>query len=148
METVYVRIVNKSDYDLPNYARLGDSGMDIRANIKEPIQLDSLDRVLVSTGIYLDIPEGYEVQVRSRSGLTLKNAIVVANGVGTIDSSYKGEIGVILINLSKEVQTIEPGQRIAQLVLAKVEKAELIIVPEITNKTDRGDNGYGSSGKF
>lgn len=147
MERVIVKVVNKSNNDLPEYKHIGDSGLDIRANIDEPITLRSLERFAVPTGIYVQLPENYEIQVRPRSGLAAKHGISVLNTPGTIDECYTGEIKVILVNLSNEPFTIEPGERIAQLVLAKVEKLdwdEVLFLAE----TDRGDSGFGSTGKY
>lgn len=143
-----VKIVNKSKYPLPSYARPGDSGMDVKANIDEPIVLGPLERVLIPTGLYVDLPDRVEIQVRPRSGLTLKRGLTVLNSPATIDSCYTGEIGVIMINLSNDSQIIEPGERVAQIVCAKVERMELEEVPEITKKTERGGSGYGQSGRF
>lgn len=147
MERVIVKVVNKSNNDLPEYKHIGDSGLDIRANIDEPITLRSLERFAVPTGICVQLPENYEIQVRPRSGLAAKHGISVLNTPGTIDECYTGEIKVILVNLSNEPFTIEPGERIAQLVLAKVEKLdwdEVLFLAE----TDRGDSGFGSTGKY
>lgn len=145
MATIKVNVVKEEGVKLPEYATIGSSGMDVRANIKEPITLGSLERALIPTGIRAEIPEGYEIQVRPRSGLALKHGIGMANSIGTIDSDYRGDIGVILVNLSKEPFTINPNDRIAQLVLAKVEKMELIEVKEI-KETTRGAGGYGHTG--
>lgn len=145
MATIKVNVVKAEGVKLPEYATIGSSGMDVRANIKEPITLGSLERALIPTGIRAEIPEGYEIQVRPRSGLALKHGIGMANSIGTIDSDYRGDIGVILVNLSKEPFTINPNDRIAQLVLAKVEKMELIEVKEI-KETTRGAGGYGHTG--
>lgn len=137
---------NESPHKTPEFADPGSSGMDIRAWLQEPeIVIAPGERVLIHTGIYANIPQGYELQVRSRSGLTLKKGLVVANGIGTVDSSYKGEIGVILINLSKEHQRIEDDERIAQLVLMKVEIPEVVEVDEIDKTGDRG-GGFGHTG--
>lgn len=144
---IEVNIVNKSNNPIPEYAHLGDSGLDIKANIDKNIELKPLERTLIPTGIYLGIPEGYEVQVRPRSGMALKRGLTVLNTPGTIDSNYRGEVGVILVNLSNETQIIEPGEKIAQLVLMKVEKAKLNVVMSL-DETDRGAGGYGSSGRF
>lgn len=143
-----VGIINKSSYEIPNYGKVGNSGMDVRAFITEPITLKPLERALIPTGIYLDIPEGYEIQVRPRSGLALKRGLTVLNTPGSVDSNYTGEIGVILVNLSNEEQIIEPGERIAQLVFAKVEFMELEEIDLITKETERGGQGYGDSGRF
>ena len=143
-----VGIINKSSYEIPNYGKVGNSGMDVKAFITEPITLKPLERALIPTGIYLDIPEGYEIQVRPRSGLALKRGLTVLNTPGTVDSNYTGEVGVILVNLSNEEQIIEPGERIAQLVFAKVEFMELEEIELITKETERGGQGYGDSGRF
>jgi dUTP pyrophosphatase len=145
---VKVGIVNKSNNELPKYATIGSSGMDIRANIGEPIILKPFERRLIPTGIYVDLPEGYEIQVRSRSGLAYKQGLFVLNSPGTIDDDYTGEIGVILCNLSGEEQTINPGDRIAQLVLCKLEdKVEWDEREELGKVTERGAGGYGHTGK-
>jgi len=140
-----VRIINKSNHDLPAYETSASAGLDIRANISEAIALKPLERTLVKTGLFMEIPEGYECQVRPRSGLALKKGISVLNSPGTIDADYRGEVGVILINLSNETFTIENGERIAQLVFAKVEQAAWEKVEALT-ETDRGAGGFGSTG--
>ena len=145
---INIKIINKSNNDDPCYKRKGDSGFDLRAYIYDPITIPSLERCLIHTGIYVELPEGYEIQVRPRSGLALKNGITVLNTPGTVDSNYRGEICVILVNLGKEDFTVEQGDRIAQAVVAKV-TAENDVNFEITtqiNKTDRNDAGFGSSG--
>lgn len=145
---VKVGIVNKSNNELPKYATIGSSGMDIHANIGEPIILKPFERRLIPTGIYVDLPEGYEIQVRSRSGLAYKQGLFVLNSPGTIDDDYTGEIGVILCNLSGEEQTINPGDRIAQLVLCKLEdKVEWDEREELGKVTEKGARGYGHTGK-
>ena len=131
MQKIQLRIINKSRHSLPSYATDGSSGLDLRASLDQPIILESLDRALVPTGIFLEIPLGYEVQVRPRSGLAIKHGITCLNTPGTIDSDYRGEIKVILVNLGNEAQTINDGDRIAQMVLSKVEKADLILVQEL-----------------
>jgi dUTP pyrophosphatase len=141
-----IPIINTSSNDLPAYATSGASGMDIRAFIPESIQLAPLERTLVATGLFLEIPEGYEAQIRPRSGLAIKQGITCLNTPGTIDADYRGEIKVIIINLSNEVQTINNGDRIAQMVFQKVAQAELVIVENI-NETLRGAGGFGSTGK-
>ncbi len=141
-----IPIINTSSNDLPAYATSGASGMDIRAFIPESIQLAPLERTLVATGLFLEIPEGYEAQIRPRSGLAIKQGITCLNTPGTIDADYRGEIKVILINLSNEVQQINDGDRIAQMVFQKVAQVELIIVDNI-NETLRGAGGFGSTGK-
>lgn len=143
--TIKVKVIKAEGIQLPEYATIGSSGMDVRANIKEPITLGSLERVLIPTGIRAEIPEGYEIQVRPRSGLALKHGIGMVNSIGTIDSDYRGDIGVILVNLSKEPFIINPNERIAQLVLAKVEKMEFVEV-ETLEDTERGIGGYGHTG--
>ena len=146
-DRVRVKVVNKSKFDLPEYKHVGDSGMDVKANIDEPITLRSLERYLVPTGLYFQLPEGYEIQVRPRSGLAAKYGISVCNTPGTVDSNYTGQVMVIIVNLSNDPYTITPGERIAQLVLCKVEKAELERV-SFLEETSRGGSGFGSSGKF
>lgn len=140
-----IKIINKSTNDLPSYKTPGSAGMDIRAFLKEPLKLKVGDIALVPTGLYLEIPDGYEVQVRARSGLSLKNGITLANGIGTIDSDYRGELGVILINLGKEDFIINNGDRIAQMVAIKYEKVQIEEVLEL-EETQRADGGFGSSG--
>ena len=146
-ERVVVKVVNKSKFDLPEYKHIGDSGMDVKANIDEPITLRSLERRLVPTGLYFQLPEGYEIQVRPRSGLAAKYGLTVLNTPGTVDEGYTGQVMVILVNLSNEPYTITPGERVAQLVLCKVEKARLDSVLFL-EETTRGGSGFGSSGKF
>lgn len=141
-----VKVIIEEGVTLPKYETIGSAGMDIRANIAEPITLGSLERVLIPTGIKMAIPEGYEVQVRPRSGLALKHGISMANAIGTIDSDYRGEIGVILINLSKESYTIQPQERIGQIVLNKVEQIEFEVVTSLES-TERGEGGFGHTGK-
>lgn len=145
MEKVTVKITLTDGVQKPMYMTEGSAGMDVRANIKEPITLGSLERVLVPTGIKMEIPMGYEVQVRPRSGLALKHGISMANTPGTIDSDYRGEIGVIMINLSKENFVINPGERIAQLVLGKVYQMDL--VEGELSVTERGEGGFGHTGR-
>lgn len=140
-----VKIINKSKFPLPEYKTLGSSGMDLRANIEEPVTLGSLERKLIPSGIYVELPEGTEIQVRPRSGLALKNGLTVLNTPGTIDSDYRGEIGILLINLGKEEQTIMPGDRVAQMVCLKYEKMQLVEVDSLSD-TFRGEGGYGHSG--
>lgn len=140
-----IKVINKSKHQLPHYETELSAGMDLRANINEPIVLDTLERVLVKTGLFIELPQGYEAQVRPRSGLALKKGITCLNSPGTIDADYRGEIGVILVNLSKEPFTIEDGERIAQLVIAKHERAEWIEAVELS-ETERGAGGFGSTG--
>jgi dUTP pyrophosphatase len=140
-----VKIINKSKHDLPRYETPAAAGIDLRANLDEPFTLQPLERTLVKTGLFLEIPQGYEAQVRPRSGLALKKGITVLNSPGTIDADYRGEVGVILINLSKDPFVIEDGERIAQLVFAKVEQASWVEA-EILSETERGAGGFGSTG--
>ena len=140
-----IKIVNQSNHPLPEYATIGASGMDVRANIDNPMVLQPSERVLVPTGLSVEIPLGYEIQVRPRSGLAIKQGITCLNTPGTIDADYRGEIKVILINLSKEPQTIQPGDRIAQLVLQKVEQIKWVPVSELAD-SERGAGGFGSTG--
>lgn len=144
---IEIKVVKNSKNELPEYAHPGDSGLDIRANLEEAILLQPLERKLIPTGIYLGIPDGYEVQVRPRSGMALNRGLTVLNTPGTVDSNYTGEVGVILINLSNEVQQILPNEKIAQLVISKVEKANLILVSSL-DETNRGAGGYGSTGRI
>jgi dUTP pyrophosphatase len=139
------KIVNKSRHRLPEYQTALSAGMDLKANTSEPIVLNPMQRELIPTGIYIQLPEGYEAQIRPRSGLAAKYGITVANAPGTIDADYIGEIKVILINLSKEKFVINPGERIAQMVISKYEKIEWNEVSEL-EKTDRGEGGFGSTG--
>lgn len=140
-----VEIVNKSKHELPKYATASSAGMDIRANIEQPIVLKPLERCLVPTGLHIALPEGYEAQIRPRSGLALKKGLTVLNSPGTIDADFRGEIGVILINLSSENFTINDGERIAQMVIARYEQAEWEPV-ETLDDTERGTGGFGHSG--
>jgi dUTP pyrophosphatase len=140
-----VQIVNKSAYPTPAYATEKSAGMDLKANITEPITLGPLERAMVPTGLFIALPDGTEAQVRPRSGLAAKFGISVLNSPGTIDADYRGEIGVILINMSNEVQTIEPAERICQMVIAKHEQPKLIEV-EVLGETERGAGGFGHSG--
>jgi dUTP pyrophosphatase len=140
-----IKVINKSKHPLPQYATEGSAGMDLRANIDEPIVLKPLERALVPTGLFIALPIGYEAQIRPRSGLALKHGITLANAIGTGDSDYRGEIGVILINLSNEDFIIEDGERIAQMVIARYERAEWNQVEEL-DETERGAGGYGHTG--
>ena len=146
MQSVQIKIVNTSANPLPQYATEGSSGMDIRAALNFPLALQPLQRILVPTGLYVEIPAGYEIQVRPRSGLAIKHGITCLNSPGTIDADYRGEIKIILINLSSEEQVINPGDRIAQMIVQKVERAEFEQV-EILNETARADGGFGHTGK-
>lgn len=140
-----VSIVNKSKHPLPEYATILSAGMDIRANLELPIKLSPGDHCLVPTGLYISLPEGFEAQIRPRSGLALKKGITVLNSPGTIDADYRGEIGVILINLSSKDFVIEDGERIAQMVIAKHETIEWETVKELPS-TERGEGGFGHTG--
>jgi dUTP pyrophosphatase len=140
-----IKIINKSTHELPNYETIASAGMDLRANITESITLKSLERALVKTGLFIELPIGYEAQVRPRSGLAFKKGITVLNSPGTVDADYRGEIGVILVNLSNEDFIIENGERIAQLIIAKHERAEWLEVAELS-ETARGEGGFGSTG--
>jgi len=140
-----VKVVNKSKHDLPNYSTIASAGMDMRANIDNPFTLKPLERTIVKTGLFLELPVGYEAQVRPRSGLAFKKGITVLNSPGTIDADYRGEVGVILVNLSSEDFVIEDGERIAQMVIAKHEQASWIEV-ETLEETERGVGGFGSTG--
>ena len=144
---VPVKIVNKSDNVLPDYATSGSSGVDIRAYISGPVSLKPFERALVPTGLFIEIPAGYEIQIRPRSGLAIKQGITCLNTPGTIDADYRGEIKVILINLSAEEQIIQPGDRIAQMVLQKVERMEWQVT-DVLADTERGSGGFGSTGKI
>ena len=145
MQIISVNIVNKSANPLPSYATTGSAGMDIRANVENPITLQPLERYLVPTGLFIELPEGYEAQIRPRSGLALKQGITCLNSPGTVDSDYRGELKVILINLSNTMQVINNGDRIAQMVIAKTAMAELFLVQQL-NDTVRGDGGFGHTG--
>lgn len=140
-----VKVINKSNNPLPEYSTAQSAGMDLRAFITEPVILKALDRTLIPTGLYIEMPEGYEAQVRPRSGLAIKHGITVLNSPGTIDADYRGEICVELINLSNKSYTIESGERIAQLVFNKYEQAEFIKVEELS-ETKRGEGGFGHTG--
>src|SRR5690554_1446258 len=140
-----IKVINESPFPLPSYETSGSAGMDLRAFISEPIELKPFSRALVPTGLYLSIPRGYEAQIRGRSGLALKYGITLANGVGTIDSDYRGEIKIILINLGEEVFIINNGDRIAQLILAKYEEIEFQEVDSL-EETSRGTGGFGHTG--
>ena len=141
-----VKIINKSHHQLPQYATSDSAGMDLRAYIKEPVVLKPLERKLIATGLYLELPRGCEAQIRPRSGLALKYGITVLNTPGTIDADYRGEIGVILVNLSNEEFTIEDGERICQMVITTYSQVELVEV-DVLSDTDRGAGGFGHTGK-
>ena len=143
---VEIRIINQSSNPLPSYATEGSSGMDLRANLETAASLQPLERRLIPTGIFIELPEGFEAQVRPRSGLAVKQGITCLNTPGTIDQDYRGEIKIILINLSSQAQVIEPGDRIAQLVIQKVERASWVNATEIS-VTERNQGGFGHTGK-
>lgn len=140
-----IKIINRSNHALPHYETVASAGMDLRANIPQSISLKPLERTIVKTGLFLELPIGYEAQVRPRSGLAAKKGVTVLNAPGTIDADYRGEIGVILVNLSNKDFVIENGERIAQLIIAKHERAEWVEVKELSN-TSRGAGGFGSTG--
>lgn len=146
MTEVRIRIINRSKNELPAYATRGAAGLDIRADITEALTLHPLERSLVPTGLYMELPENFEAQIRPRSGLAARQGITCLNSPGTIDSDYRGEIKVLLINLSSEVQVVSPGERIAQMVIQKVEKAVFEQV-EVLEDSERSDGGFGSTGK-
>lgn len=145
MDKVNIKIINKSNNKLPEYASEGSAGLDLRAFIDQPITLKPLQRIAVETGLYIQLPQGYEVQIRPRSGLAIKSGITVLNTPGTIDSDYRGEIKVILINLSSEDFVINSGDRICQMVIARHSTAQFELVNEL-DSTDRGEGGFGHSG--
>ena len=140
-----IEIINKSNHNLPHYETSSSAGVDLKAFIDEPVILNSLERKIIKTGLYISLPKGFEAQVRSRSGLSIKHGLCVLNSPGTIDADYRGEVGIILINLSQEPYTINNRDRIAQLVIASHEQAQWIEVNEL-HKTVRGINGFGSTG--
>ncbi|MBO7584629.1 MAG: dUTP diphosphatase [Bacteroidales bacterium] len=140
-----VKIVNKSAYPSPAYATPFSAGVDLKANISEPVTLGSLERTMIPTGLFIQLPEGYEAQVRPRSGLAAKHGITVTNSPGTIDADYRGEVCVLLVNLSKDPFTIEPGERIAQMVIARHEHVEWDEVEQL-DESSRGTGGFGSTG--
>ena len=146
MSVLTVRIINQSQNPLPDYATAGSAGMDLRADLNAPVTLQPLERQLVPTGLFMELPDGYEAQVRPRSGLAIKQGLTCLNTPGTIDPDYRGEIKVILINLSQEEQTIHPGDRIAQMVINKVERVQWEAVSTIST-TDRNAGGFGHTGK-
>jgi dUTP pyrophosphatase len=141
-----INIINLSNNPLPAYATEGSSGMDLRAYIESAIMLQPLERRLIPTGLFIELPDGFEAQVRPRSGLAIKQGITCLNSPGTVDADYRGELKVVLINLSNEPQVLHPGDRIAQMVIQKVEKVTLVQVHEISSTT-RGEGGFGHSGK-
>lgn len=145
MSQINVKIINRSHHQLPSYSTSGSAGMDVRAFLKHPIVLQPLERVLVPTGLYIQLPEGFECQIRPRSGLALKHGITIANAPGTVDSDYRGEIGIIVINLSKEPFVINDGERICQMVITRHEH---VIWEESSDidETERGEGGFGHTG--
>jgi dUTP pyrophosphatase len=143
--SVTVKVINKSGHDLPSYETIASAGMDLRAVLAEPVVLKPLERAIIKTGLFIELPVGYEAQVRPRSGLAAKNGITVLNSPGTIDADYRGEVGVILVNLSNEPFTVNHGERVAQLVIAKHEQAAWEAV-EVLSDTHRGAGGFGSTG--
>lgn len=145
MERIKVKIINRSGYQLPAYETFSSAGMDVRAALSEPVTLAPLQRVLIPTGLRVQLPHGYEMQMRPRSGLALRNGITLLNTPGTVDADYRGEIGVILINLSNEPFTINPGERICQMVVTNYTRVEWVSVDEI-DETERGDGGFGHTG--
>ncbi len=147
MPKIKVKIINQSPNPLPEYATEGSAGMDIRANLENPVTLEPLQRFLVPTGLFMELPLGYEAQVRPRSGLAIQHGITCLNSPGTIDADYRGEVKVILINLSDQPHTVQPGDRIAQMVVQKVQRVKWKTVKKIT-ATQRGDGGFGHTGKI
>jgi dUTP pyrophosphatase len=145
MSLLKVKIINQSKNDLPSYATPESAGMDLRADIPEPVELKPLERKLIPTGLFMELPKGYEAQIRPRSGLAFKHGITVLNSPGTIDSDYRGEIKVLLVNLSDKSYLIEPGERIAQMVIASHERVEWVRTSEI-NSSERSAGGFGSTG--
>lgn len=143
--SIVIKVINKGNQPLPEYATPQSAGMDLRADIDKPILLKSLDRKLIPTGLHIALPEGYEAQIRPRSGLAIKHGITCLNSPGTIDADYRGNIGVELVNLSHEDYVVQPGERIAQMVINKVEHAVLLSV-DILDKTERGEGGFGHTG--
>lgn len=141
-----IRIINKSKHQLPSYSTVSSAGMDVRANIEDEIVLKPMERAIVKTGLFLEIPVGYEAQIRPRSGLAINKGITILNSPGTIDADYRGEVCIILVNLSKEDFVIKDGERICQMVIAKHEKAEWVAVDNLI-ETDRGAGGFGHTGK-
>ena len=140
-----IQVVNRGHQPLPSYATPQSAGLDVRANLTEPIELKSLERKLIPTGLHIALPAGYETQVRPRSGMALKHGVTVLNSPGTVDADYRGEIGIVLVNLSSETFVINDGERIAQLVIARHEQAEFVEV-DVLDETERGEGGYGHTG--
>ena len=145
MQTIQVNILNTSSNPLPTYATMGSAGMDIRANLKDSVTLQPLERNIISTGLYIELPFGYEAQIRPRSGMAINQGISCLNSPGTVDADYRGELKVILINLSNIAQVINHGDRIAQIIISKTEKAELVLVNQL-NESQRGEGGFGHTG--
>ena len=143
---VKINIVNRGHQQLPAYATPQSAGMDLRANLDEPVTLRPMERRLIPTGLHIALPEGYEAQVRPRSGLALKHGLTVLNSPGTIDADYRGEIGVVLVNLSQDDFVVNDGERIAQLVISRDEQGELVVVEQL-DETERGEGGYGHTGR-
>ena len=143
--SVQIEIINQSHHPLPEYQTSGSAGMDLRANLTDSITLQPMERKLIPTGLFIALPEGYEAQIRPRSGLSIKRGLSLVNAIGTIDSDYRGELMVPMINFSAEAQTIEDGERIAQMVIARYEQASLSQV-SVLSETERGAGGFGSSG--
>lgn len=142
---IKIKVVNRGHQPLPAYATAQSAGMDLRANLDEPVTLQPLERRLIPTGLHIALPEGYEAQVRPRSGLALKHGLTVLNTPGTIDADYRGEIGVVLVNLSQQPFTVNDGERIAQMVIARHEQGDFVVVEEL-DETERGEGGYGHTG--
>ena len=142
---VQIKVVNKGNQPLPKYQTSQSAGMDLRANIDAPVLLKPLDRKLIPTGLHIALPEGYEAQIRPRSGLAIKKGITVMNTPGTIDPDYRGDIGVVLVNISNNYYIVQPGERIAQMVINKFEQAEFEVVEEL-DETERGEGGFGHTG--
>lgn len=142
---VQIKVVNKGNQPLPKYQTSQSAGMDLRANIDAPVLIKPLDRKLIPTGLHIALPEGYEAQIRPRSGLVIKNGITIINTPGTIDPDYRGDVGVILVNISNEDFVVQPGDRIAQMVINKFEQAEFEVVEEL-DETERGEGGFGHTG--
>ena len=141
-----IRIINRSRHPLPEYATIQSAGMDLRASLEEPLTLAPMERRLIPTGLFIALPDGYEAQIRPRSGLSIKHGISLINCVGTIDEDYRGEVCIPLVNLSNEPYTIKPDERVAQMVIARYEQAKIVVVTELT-ETERGAGGFGSTGK-
>ncbi|MEP6682115.1 MAG: dUTP diphosphatase [Parafilimonas sp.] len=146
MNSITVNIINNSLNNLPAYETIGSSGMDLRANLQEPVKLEPMQRALIPTGLFIELPLGYEAQVRPRSGLAIKHGITCLNSPGTVDSDYRGEIKIVLINLSNETFIIQHGERIAQMIFQTVAKAEWQLV-KVLNESKRGEGGFGHTGK-